>query len=78
MSDHEGLFPRIVKNIGALIEDEEGNPVFDGVEYQSAMATGGANLAIFYPNKLECIDVTTFEVTKLVYQKDPIAHADSD
>ena len=51
------------------LEDEEGNPIFDGVEYQSAMATGGANLAIFYPDKLECIKAETFEVTKLVYEK---------
>lgn len=51
------------------IEDEDGNPVFDGVEYQSAMATGGANLAIFYPSKVECIAVETYEVTKLTYEK---------
>ena len=51
------------------LEDEKGNPKFDGVEYKSAMAAGGANIAIFYPEKLKCIHVDTFEVTKLVYEK---------
>ena len=52
------------------IEDEEGNPVFDGVEYQSAMKSGGANLAVFYPEKFNCVYRRTYEVKKLIYEKD--------
>ena len=52
------------------IEDENGTPIFDGIEYQSAMRSTGANLAIFYPEKFKCTYCRTYEVTKLTYHKD--------
>ena len=35
---------------------------FDGVEYQSSLYPSGYNLAIFNPNKFECIKVNLFEI----------------
>lgn len=52
------------------IEDENGNPFFDGIEYQSAMRSNGANLAVFYPEKFKCTYCRTYEVTKLTYHKE--------
>lgn len=43
--------------------------MFDGIEYQSAMHSKGANLTIFYPEKFKCTYRRTFEVTKLQYSK---------
>ena len=54
------------------IEDEDGNHVFDGIEYQSAMRNGGSNLAIFYPEKFECTYSKTYEVIKLEYYKEAV------
>lgn len=51
------------------ITDNKGQPIFDGVEYQSAMRKTGANLAIFYPEKFKCTFRRTYEVTQLVYHK---------
>lgn len=51
------------------IEDDNGQPVFDGIEYQSAMRGSGANLAIFYPDKFKCTFCRTYEVTELSYRK---------
>lgn len=51
------------------ITNEDGEPVFDGIEYRSAMHSRGSNLTIFYPEKLKCTYSRTYEVTKLVYRK---------
>ena len=51
------------------ITDEDGEPMFDGIEYQSAMHSRGSNLTIFYPEKLKCTYSQTYEVTKLKYGK---------
>lgn len=51
------------------IEDENGKYRFDGIEYQSAMKDGGANLAIFYPGKFKCTSCSTYEVIELKYSK---------
>lgn len=50
------------------IVDNDGEPLFDGIEYQSAMHSKGANLAIFYPEKFKCTYSRTYEVKKLNYQ----------
>ncbi len=52
--------------------DDAGNPVFDGIRYQSAMHSAGSNFTIFYPNKFKCTSRRTYEVTNLQYTKDPI------
>ncbi len=52
------------------IEDESGQHIFDGIEYQSAMRDKGANLAIFYPEKFKCTFCRTYEVTRLIYRKE--------
>lgn len=49
--------------------DDKGNPVFDGIRYQSAMHSSGTNLTIFYPKKFKCTSRRTYEVTKLQYTK---------
>src|SRR5690606_11095106 len=41
---------------------------FDAVEYRSAMAEGGYNLAVFNDKKLTCSSVRHYEVTSLKYQ----------
>lgn len=51
------------------ITDESGAPIFDGIEYQSAMHKDGANLTIFYPDKFKCTYCRTYEVTELKYNK---------
>ncbi len=49
------------------IQDEDGNPVFDGIRYQSAMHSAGSNLTIFYPEKFQCTYSKTYEVTNLFF-----------
>lgn len=51
------------------ITDDEGQPVFDGIMYKSAMHSKGANLAIFYPDLFKCTYSRTYEVDKLIYHK---------
>ena len=51
------------------ITDEKGVPMFDGIEYQSAMHSRGANLTIFYPEVFKCTYCRTYEVTALAYEK---------
>ncbi len=51
------------------ITDENGQPVFDGIMYKSAMHSKGANLAIFYPELFKCTYSRTYEVDKIVYHK---------
>lgn len=51
------------------ITDEDGQPVFDGIEYQSTMHSKGSNLAIFYPECFKCTYSRTYEVKKLSYSK---------
>ena len=54
------------------IVDDDGHPIFDGIEYQSAMKNSGANLAIFYPEKFKCTYCKTYEITGLEYHKNPL------
>lgn len=49
------------------IVDTEGQPVFDGIEYQSAMHSKGSNLVIFNPENFKCTFSQTYEVEKLSY-----------
>lgn len=49
------------------ITDDEGKPIFDGIQFQSAMHSEGSNLTIFYPEKFECTYCKTYEITKLDY-----------
>jgi hypothetical protein len=41
---------------------------YDGVEYESTMLIGGHNLAIFDESLFECLDVSTVEVSKVIYE----------
>ena len=52
------------------IVDKDGQPVFDGIEYQSAMHERGSNLVIFDPDSFKCTYSRTYEVTKLRYTKE--------
>ena len=54
------------------ITDEDGQPVFDGIMYRSAMHSKGANLAIFYPELFKCTYSCTYEVDELIYSKKTI------
>lgn len=54
------------------ITNDDGSPMFDGIEYQSAMHSMGANLTIFYPEKFKCTYSKTFEVTQLRYTKSAV------
>lgn len=56
------------------ITDEDGNPLFDGIEYQSAMHSRGSNLAIFYPENFKCTYSRTYEVKKLHYTKEVLSN----
>ncbi|WP_340820564.1 RES family NAD+ phosphorylase [Polaribacter pacificus] len=38
---------------------------FDGVEYQSSLFAEGYNLAIFNPDKLECINTKVYEIENI-------------
>ena len=38
---------------------------FDGVEFQSSLFSDGYNLAIFTPQKFECIKVEVFEIENI-------------
>lgn len=49
------------------ITDDEEQPIFDGLEYKSAMYNKGSNLAIFYPESFKCTYSRTYEVKKLNY-----------
>lgn len=49
------------------IVDDDGLPVFDGIEYQSAMHSKGSNLVIFDPDCFKCTYSRTYEVKKLSY-----------
>ncbi len=51
------------------IVDDDGQPVFDGIEYQSAMHSRGSNLVIFDPECFKCTYSRTYEVKKLSYIK---------
>ena len=44
---------------------------FDGIEYQSSLYTEGYNIAIFNPDKLECIESKVYEIksTHLGYKE---------
>lgn len=49
------------------ISDDEGNPIFDGIQFQSAMHREGSNWTIFYPEEFECTYCRTYEITRLDY-----------
>ncbi len=46
---------------------------FDGVEYQSSLYQKGYNLAIFNPDKFECIKVAVFEIENIDIKHKKIA-----
>ena len=54
------------------IKNEDGAPIFDGIEYRSAMRSTGANLAIFYPEKFQCVYHKTYEVDEFTYTITPV------
>lgn len=54
------------------ITDDSDTPIYDGIEYQSAMHKAGANLTIFYPDKFRCTYSKTYEVTELKYTETPV------
>ena len=51
------------------ITNNNGSPLYDGIEYDSAMQNGGANLTIFDPSLFRCTYTQTYEVSKLTYRK---------
>ena len=51
------------------ITNDDGQPLFDGIMYKSAMHDKGYNLAIFYPDAFKCTYSRTYEVDKLIYHK---------
>ncbi len=38
---------------------------FDGIEFKSSLYSEGYNLAIFYPEKFNCLDVDVFDIDKI-------------
>lgn len=38
---------------------------YDGIEYGSSLNKDGTNIAIFYPEKLKCIDVSNYDIHKI-------------
>lgn len=49
------------------ITDDDGRPVFQGIQYRSVMKSGGFNLAIFDPELFECINVTLKQIDEIHY-----------
>lgn len=49
-----------------------GQPEYAGVEYNSTMNVSGFNLAIFYADLFKCIDVETYRIKDLLYQKEKL------
>lgn len=40
---------------------------YDGIEYQSSLYSNGYNIAIFYPEKFECINVQVHEIDEITF-----------
>jgi hypothetical protein len=49
------------------ISNQHSKPLYCGIEFNSTMNISGYNLAIFYPELFECIEVNTFIVERLEY-----------
>lgn len=49
------------------VTDQDGNHLYDGVIYNSVMNKGGYNIAIFYPEKLKCLDTKVYEIRDIEY-----------
>lgn len=49
----------------------DGKNEYDGVEYKSTLNSKGVNLAIFYPELLECKAVQDYDVKELSYKVSP-------
>lgn len=45
---------------------------YAGLEYNSTMNPDGFNLAIFYPNLFKCLDIETYRIKDLLYQKEKL------
>lgn len=58
---------QFISDLIMSIQDELGNPIFDGIRYQSAMHSKGSNFTIFYPQKFKCTSCQTYEVTELKF-----------
>ena len=50
--------------------EHNGKIEYAGIEYNSTMSTFGSNLAIFYTDLFNCVEVETFKIRELSYQKD--------
>jgi len=50
-----------------------GQAEYAGLEYNSTMNTDGFNLAIFYPDLFRCVDVKTYRIKDLLYQKEDLS-----
>ena len=66
-SDLDYLPTQYIADFIMSMRDENGNPMYDGIRYQSAMHNEGSNLAIFYPEKFTCIGLKTYEINNIEY-----------
>jgi hypothetical protein len=51
---------------------------FSGVEYQSSLFSNGYNLAIFTPEKFECINTKVYEIEKLNLEYEELNNSNND
>ena len=68
-SNLDYLPTQFISDFVMSIIDADGNALYDGIKYKSAMNTGGYNLAIFDPSKFKCTSCKTYEITRLTYSK---------
>lgn len=54
------------------ITDQDGNYQYDGIIYNSVMNKGGFNIAIFDPDKFECLYTKVFEIRNIEYDAENI------
>ena len=59
----------IVDFIKSIENENEGQQVYDGIEYKSTMNPEGFNLAIFNPDLFKCVSVDLYEIEELAYKK---------
>lgn len=50
------------------ITDQSGNYQYDGIIYNSVMNNDGYNIAIFYPDKLQCKYTEVYEIVNIEYE----------
>ena len=49
--------------------EHNGEPEYDGIEYNSTTNPGGFNLAVFNPDLFQCVSVDVYEIKELHYRK---------